>query len=40
MWTINAPAVWLLLQERGWDQERYADWVRDGLLGLVLDPDA
>ena len=40
MWTINAPAVWLLLRERGWDQERYAGWVRDGLLGLVLDPDA
>lgn len=40
LWTLNAPAVHALLVDRGWDAAGYASWVEDGLLALVLDPDA
>ncbi len=40
LWTLNAPAVWVLLGERGWDRPGYERWITEGLLALVLDPGA
>lgn len=40
LWTLNSPAVWVLLGERGWDRTGYERWITDGLLALLLDPDA
>lgn len=37
VWTFNAPVLYgLLVDQRGWSVERYADWVRRGLSALVL----
>lgn len=36
VWTLNAPAVWLLLAERGWAGEEYAAWLADALTSMVL----
>jgi AcrR family transcriptional regulator len=39
LWTLNAPAVWVLLGERGWSGEDYASWLAAGLRALVLRAD-
>jgi AcrR family transcriptional regulator len=36
VWTLNAPLLYgLLVDQRGWSIERYADWARRGLLALA-----
>jgi AcrR family transcriptional regulator len=36
VWTFNAPLLYgLLVEQRGWSVERYADWVRRGLVALA-----
>ncbi len=37
-WAIGSIDVFLLLQSRGWDAERYADWLRDTLVTQLLAP--
>ncbi|GAA0234716.1 helix-turn-helix domain-containing protein [Cryptosporangium japonicum] len=36
VWTLNSPAVWLLLDERGWTGEDYERWLRETLDATVL----
>jgi AcrR family transcriptional regulator len=36
LWTLNAPAVWLLLVERGWSGEDYEAWLAGALRALLL----
>jgi hypothetical protein len=38
VWTLNSPAVWLLLRDRGWSQGDYEGWIADSLLAMVLRP--
>jgi hypothetical protein len=36
-WTISSPEVFrLLTQDRGWSKERYAAWLGDTLVRLLL----
>ena len=37
-WAIGSIDVFLLLQSRGWDAARYADWIRDTLVAQLLAP--
>jgi AcrR family transcriptional regulator len=37
-WAIGSIDVFLLLQSRGWDAVRYADWLRDTLTAQLLAP--
>jgi AcrR family transcriptional regulator len=37
-WAIGSIDVYLLLQSRGWDAARYADWIRDTLVAQLLAP--
>jgi AcrR family transcriptional regulator len=36
IWTLNSPAVWLLLVDRGWSAEDYEQWIASSLLAMVL----
>jgi AcrR family transcriptional regulator len=36
LWTLNSPAVWLLLGERGWSGEDYEAWLAGALRALLL----
>jgi AcrR family transcriptional regulator len=36
LWTLNSPAVWVLLGERGWSGEEYEEWLAGALRGLLL----
>ena len=36
LWTLNSPAVWSLLKDRGWSDDDYATWLADTLLLTVL----
>ncbi|SHN46935.1 TetR/AcrR family transcriptional regulator [Cryptosporangium aurantiacum] len=36
VWTLNSPAVWMLLTERGWTNEEYEAWMAGALAALVL----
>jgi hypothetical protein len=36
LWTLNSPAVWVLLDERGWSAADYERWIADGLRALVF----
>jgi AcrR family transcriptional regulator len=36
LWTLNSPAVWSLLKDRGWSDDDYAAWLADTLLQTVL----
>lgn len=36
VWMLISPAVFLLLDERGWSLAEYAQWLADALLGTVL----
>jgi len=40
LWTLNSPAVWVLLGERGWSRPEYEAWIAEGLLALILEADA
>jgi hypothetical protein len=35
-WTLNSPAVWSLLKDRGWSDDDYAAWLAETLLRTVL----
>jgi AcrR family transcriptional regulator len=37
LWTLTSPEVFrLLTADRGWTKERYADWLADSLIRLLL----
>jgi AcrR family transcriptional regulator len=36
LWTLNSPAVWLLLGERGWSGADYEAWLAGALRALIL----
>jgi hypothetical protein len=36
LWTLNSPAVWVLLGERGWSGEDYETWHANALRALIL----
>jgi AcrR family transcriptional regulator len=36
LWTLNSPAVFLLLEERGWTSNDYQVWLSTTLLATVL----
>src|SRR6266498_1808503 len=37
VWTLTSPEVFLLLtQERGWSKEKYAEWLADTLIKVLL----
>jgi AcrR family transcriptional regulator len=36
LWTLNSPAVWSLLKDRGWSDDDYAAWLAETLLRTVL----
>ena len=36
VWTLNSPAVWVLLTERGWSADDYEQWMSDTLRATVL----
>jgi AcrR family transcriptional regulator len=37
IWTLTSPSVWhLLVRERGWSGDAYAEWVGDALCAAVL----
>jgi AcrR family transcriptional regulator len=36
LWTLNSPAVWLLLGERGWSQAAYRSWIAEALRSMIL----
>ena len=36
LWTLNSPAVWSLLKDRGWSDDDYAAWLADTLLLTIL----
>lgn len=44
MWTLNHPSVYGILRSRGWDDDRYEEWLtgafRSQILGLPPRPDA
>jgi AcrR family transcriptional regulator len=39
LWTLNSPAVWLLLGERGWSGADYESWLAGSLLSRILRAD-
>lgn len=36
VWTVNSPAVWVLLTSRGWSADEYQEWMADSLRALVF----
>jgi AcrR family transcriptional regulator len=36
VWTLNSPAVYHLMQDRGWDDAEYERWLADALTATVL----
>ena len=36
VWTLNSPAVWVLLTDRGWSPDEYQEWIAEGLRALVF----
>jgi AcrR family transcriptional regulator len=39
IWATNSPELWtLLVTERGWTPERYADWLTDTWVRTLLEP--
>lgn len=36
VWTLNSPAVYLMLRERGWAGEQYEQWLADALASTLL----
>ena len=39
VWSMNSPEFYsLLVEERGWPLEEYAEWLRDAWIRLLLEP--
>lgn len=38
VWTLNSPAVYLMLSERGWSPQRYERWLSGALAETLLGP--
>jgi AcrR family transcriptional regulator len=36
LWTLNSPAVWVLLEDREWSGEEYEQWLAGCLRALIL----
>lgn len=36
LWTLNSPAVYQLLNDRGWSDARYETWLADAIVAMIF----